>query len=389
MSSTVGHTKVKAAMSREHAIGRLLRALLVLGWAGLAIFAPASRSTAPTSDRTAVLNVASLGGELDVVFKKVFKPFEEQNHVTIHWTPGVSAENVAKVAASRASPEFDVALVENLAYYQGSIQGLWAPVDESVVTHYKDLFPQAQPRGKDAVGVGFFYAGFFYQPQEFAKRGWAPPRTWNDLFRPEFCGRIGLMHPNVSYTIHTIIMLAGGDVTKVQDGIARLAKLRDCIPVLEPSAPKLEEKIQLGEYLVGVHGNIRTIYLMKKGYPVKFVYPEDGTVAAVTMAAAVKNAPNAKVAQEFLDWFIRPDSQQQIMEGLFYGPTNRTLVVSEQMKQLGVPDAELMKKMIAVDDSRCCRPETRLDSRSRARDGQVTPARLPHRCKISAGSVSA
>jgi len=338
-------------MKRKSLTHQLSAAFAILACAVITLLFGSATIRAQSGDRSTVLNVASLGGQLDEVFKKAFRPFEDQNKITIHWTPGVSAENLTKVAASRSNPEFDVALVENLGQYSGSTQGLWAKVDESIVTNYKDLYPQGRSRNNDAVGIGFFLAGFFYRTDEFEKRGWAPPKSWNDLFRPEFCGRLGIQHPNVSYTIHTIIMLAGGDVTKVNDGIARLAKLKDCITVLEPSAPKLEEKIQLGEYLVGIHGNIRTVYLIKKGYPIKFVYPEEGTVVGVTMAAAVKNAPNAQLAQKFLNWFIRPDVQQQVMEGLFYGPTNRNVVVSEVMKQYGVPDSELMKKMITIDDS--------------------------------------
>lgn len=303
-----------------------------------------------SNERSTVLNVASLGGQLDEVFKAAFQPFEAEKKITIRWVPGVSSENLAKVAASKNNPEFDVALVENLSHSIGSLQQLWAPVDMSVVTNYKDLLPAAQPKNTDGVGIGFFLAGFFYATEEFQKRGWAPPKSWNDLFRPEFCGHIGIQHPNVSYTIHTILMLGGGDPARANEGIARLAKLKDCIGVLEPSAPKLEEKIQMGEYFVGIHGNIRTIYLIKRGLPIKFVYPEEGSVIGITVAAPVRNAKNAALAQEFLNWFIRPDVQQQIMNGLYYGPTNSKVEVPADLQELGVPDAELMKRMVLIDD---------------------------------------
>ncbi len=327
----------------------LFRASIVA--AALAAAVAPAQVSAQQAAEPVVLNVASLGGQLDEVFKKAFAAFEQEKGITIRWNPSVSAENLAKVAATKANPEFDVALVENLSHNIGSAQDLWAKVDETVVTNYADLYPQARPGNDDGVGIGFFLAGLFYRSDEFEKRGWAAPTSWEDLFRPEFCGFLGLQHPNVSYTIHTIIMLAGGDPNRAEEGIARLAKLKDCITVLEPSAPKLEEKIQLGEYLVGIHGNIRTVYLIKQGHPVKFTYPKEGTVVGVTMAAPVKNAKNAALAQEFLNWYLRPDVQKQIMEGLYYGPTNSKVEISEEMRALGVPDSELMKKMIAVDDS--------------------------------------
>jgi putative spermidine/putrescine transport system substrate-binding protein len=318
---------------------------------GLALFLLHAVPAHAQSPGSTVLTVASLGGQLDQVFKEAFKPFEEKYNVTIRWVPGVAAENVAKVAASKANPEFDVALVENVGHSIGSEQHLWAAVDESIVTNYKDLIPHARPKNNDGVGIGIYLAGFFYNAPEFEKRGWAPPKSWNDMFRPEFCGHIGIMHPNVSYTIHTMLMLAGGDPARISEGIAKLAKLKNCIPVLEPSAPKLEEKAQLGEYLIGIHGNIRVGYLIKRGYPIKFVYPEEGSVEAFSVAAAVKGAPNPRLAQEFMNWFISPDVEKQVMEGLYYGPTNTKVPVSEDLVQYGVPDAAVMKKVIYIDDS--------------------------------------
>src|SRR5262245_59003713 len=86
-------------------------------------------ASAQSSDKNIVLNVASLGGQLDEVFKKAFAPFERAKGVTIHWNRSVSAENLAKVTATQANPEYDVALVENLSHNIGSAKGLWAQID--------------------------------------------------------------------------------------------------------------------------------------------------------------------------------------------------------------------------------------------------------------------
>jgi len=295
------------------------------------------------------MEVASFGGSLDAEFKKVFAPFEKERNVTIHWTPAAPAENVAKIAAAQASPEYDVALLEGQTQYLGSARGLWAPIDESIVGNIKNLNPLARSYNNDGVGVGFHYVGLFYRPEEFQKRGWAAPHSWNDLFRPELCGQIGFMHPNVSYTIQTLIMLSGGDTARVPDGIARLATLKDCIPVLEPSAPKLEEKMQLGEYLIGFHVSVRTIPLMLKGVPIKFVLPDEGSNFNQSMASAVKNAPHPKLAQEFLNHFISPSVQKQLMEDVYYGPANLEVAVPPALKEIGVPDTEVLKRFTPVD----------------------------------------
>ena len=300
--------------------------------------------------RSKTLVVASFGGGLDQVYKKVVEPFEKEYGVTIRWTPSSAAENLAKLKATKAKPEYDIALVENFILYAGAVQGLFEPVDESIVTNYRDLYPQVRPLNNLGVPFGLFYQGIFYRQDEFAKRGWTAPEHWSDLFEPRYCDQIGMLTPSVSDGLRFLLILAEGQTKRMPEAIARLATLKKCIPVLEPSAPKLEEKVQLGEYTMGVMGSIRAIPLMQRGYPINFVLPSEGTVAGYSAAAAVKGAPNPKMAQEFLNWFLRPESQQQLMKELFYTPTNRLVTVPENMKKLGILDSEGIKGLVPVDE---------------------------------------
>jgi putative spermidine/putrescine transport system substrate-binding protein len=296
------------------------------------------------------LTVASFGGGLDAVYKKIFEPFEKQYNVTIRWIPSSAAENLAKIKATRAKPEYDVAMLENFLLYSGAKEDLFEPVNETIVTNYKNLYPQARPVGNVGAPIGFLYQGIFYRPDEFAKMGWAPPTSWNDIFRPEFCGHLGILHPNVSDGMRTLLIFAGGDTKRVPEAIASLGKLKSCVPVLEPSSPKLEEKVQLGEYSVGVINSIRAIPLIQRRYPIKFVLPKEGTMAGYSAAVAVKGAPNPKMAQEFMNWFLRPEAQQQLMAELFYSPTNRTVPVPKNLADMGVLSSEGMKTLMPVND---------------------------------------
>jgi len=306
---------------------------------------------AQTSGPPTTLVVATFGGTLGQSLKEVYEPFEKQYNVTIRWVPGgSSAENVARVAATKDNPEFDLVFGDNMTHYTGSAQGLWAKIDESIVTHYKDQAAKAKVPTDDVINYGFWLAGIFYQVKEFEKRGWKPPTKWTDLLRKEFCGRVGINHPNVSYGLHGVLMLGGGDPAKIGDGIAKLAADKSCIPVLEPTTAKLDEKVQLGDYLVGVHGNIRIIPLMQKGTPVKFLIPEEGTIIGTSTVSAVRNSEHPRLAQEFCNWILRPDVQVKLMEKAYYGPTNMTVPVPREMVELGVPNAEILKRTIYIPE---------------------------------------
>jgi putative spermidine/putrescine transport system substrate-binding protein len=295
--------------------------------------------------------VETFGGELGATIKAVYVPFEKKFNVSIRWVPGSSsAENVARIAATKDKPEIDLAFGDSMSFYVGSAQGLWAKIDPSIVTLYKNQAPKALVPTDDVMNIGFWLTGFFYQYKEFAKQGWKPPTSWDDMFRPEFCGRVGLLDPNVSYGLHAVLMLGGGDPANIKDAIAKLAAHKKCITVLEPTTAQLDQKAESGDDLIGATGNIRALPVMKKGAPIRFVIPEPGSLVGTTTVAAVKNGPHPKLAQEFLNWALLPESQVLLMNRAFYGPTNMTVAVPPELAEMGVPDAKALERAKPISD---------------------------------------
>ena len=298
----------------------------------------------------ATITVASFGGGLDVGYKKVFEKFEHDNNVTVRWVPGSASDNVAKAVASKSAPQYDVAMVEDVTYLVGVGKDVWAKVDPSIVTNYANLFPQAMQKNDSGVPIGGLSEGIFYRPAEFTQRNWPVPTTWTDLYRADYCGHIGLSHPNSSDGLRTLILMANGDPNGVPAVINKLAATKSCFPVLETTAPKLEEKIKSGEYWVGTANSIRAIPLIQAGVPITFFTPKSGTMASFSIAAPIKNGPgDAKMTQKFLNWFIDPAVQQQLMELLAYSPTNEKVKVPKNLADMGVLDEEGMKHIIKVD----------------------------------------
>ena len=297
------------------------------------------------------LVVATYGGQAGAVLRKIYEPFEKQYNVKINWAVGgSSSQNVAKIAATKARPEYDLAFGDNMTQYAGSVLGLWAPIDESIVTSYKDLAPQAKIKTGDGLSYGAYLAGYLYNPVDFKKNGWAPPTTWDDLLRPELCGKVGIMHPNVMYGVHVLIGLADGDAAKVPDAIAKLGKYKKCIQVLEPTTSKFDERIQMGDYEISARGSIGSIALIEKGLPLKFVVPTKGSMISFSTLAVVKGTQHMKLAQEFCNWILRPDMQTLMMQESYYTPTNSTVAIPPKMLALGVPDAAALAHGVVVSE---------------------------------------
>ncbi|MBD1589835.1 extracellular solute-binding protein [Pseudomonas typographi] len=297
------------------------------------------------------LVVASFGGKLDEVYKQVFEPFRKAHDVDIEWVPGTAPGNVAKLAATRNSPEFDLILFDDINQGVASSQQLLAPIKDSKAIPWNALTDRAKAAGGDGAAIGAFVTGIYYRADVFKDKGWAPPTSWDDLSRQEFCGHLGLERATQVYTLNAVLMLANAQVSQIDKGIARFTELAKCARVLEPAAAKHEEKILLGELLVGVNSSIRALPLTQRIDGLKFVLPKEGAVVSTTMVSAVRNAPHPALTEDFIAWFVSPEVQDQLMRKLFYSPVNVNVDVPQQLHELGVPDQATLDRQPKIVDT--------------------------------------
>ncbi len=313
------------------------------------VFSHATVNAQDSNHGNKKLVVASFGGQLDNVYRNIFKEFEQRYHVAIQWVPGTAPANVAKVTATRNTPEYDLLLTDDINQRLASKAGLLEKIDTHVLSQWNGLPQYAKAKGDDGVAIGAFVTGLYYRSDEFKKRGWAAPTSWNDLFKSEYCGHIGLERASQVYTLNAVIMLADANINQIDRGISRFAELSKCSTVLEPAAAKHEEKIQLGEYLLGVNSSIRALPIALKLHDLKFVLPKEGAVVSSTMVSPVKGAPNAVLAQEFIQWFLSVDAQKVLMTELFYSPVNNEVKIPDALAKAGIPDRETLLKQPKID----------------------------------------
>lgn len=292
-----------------------------------------------------VLNIPSWGGAVDKALEKAFEPWAAKNNVRIRLVPGTAATNGAKIIATASNPEYDLVSLEDVVFRTDMAKrDLLLTFTDKDLPNLKDVPDQGQFKTMNAVPIGFYLNGLFYKEDEYKKNNWAIPTSWRDMFRPEVCTRAGLPGPAVSYGFNYVIYLANFNFDKIQDAIQELAQHKKCFPTLEPSSAKLEEKIQLGEYVIGIHGGIRILPLIDKGLPLKFIVPKEGTSLAATTLSVVKGGKNEKLALDLLNYSISPEAQQVIMETGYFYPANKKVKIPQKMLDLGMPsEAEFNK----------------------------------------------
>ncbi len=296
------------------------------------------------------LYVAGYGGSVETIFRaRVFPPFEKAHNLTISYVAGNSTDTLAKLQAQKDRPDLDVAIMDDGPMQRALQLGFCAPVKPG--PNYAELYDLAR-LGKDAVATGVVGTGIAYNADAFAKAGWAPPTGWADLADPKYKGKLATPGIDNTYGLQELIMFArmnGGGIDNIDPGFAFMKKeIAPNMRAFESSPGRMSELFQSGEIVAAVWGSSRVAAVAATGFPLKFVYPKEGTPALFTTACVVKGAHDDPDAQAFVDMLISPEVEAMLAE-TGSGPTNRQVKLTPE-QAAGLPyGPEQIGKLITFD----------------------------------------
>jgi putative spermidine/putrescine transport system substrate-binding protein len=252
-------------------------------------------------------NYANWGG-VTALYKKV-------SGVTV--PPDSKGSSVA-LAALEAEKDRPVA---DCAYYSGAIGYLAAQ---------KGLHQPYKPRGWEKIPVGLkdpnglwwtVHTGTIALVVNTRALGDAPvPRSWADLLRPVYKGKIAYDDPTwggTSYTfLYGINQLLGGTATNFKPGLDYLKKLDANVS----SYPResIYNLVLRGEVPVWINadGNGYKMRHVDQG-PVTVVIPQEGTFAMPLVMGMAKGAPHPEETKRYLDWLLTPEAQAEFAKSYF------------------------------------------------------------------------
>lgn len=134
------------------------------------------------------------------------------------------------------------------------------------------------------------------------------PKTWWDLGDPKYKGKIILGNPALSggayAQLYMMWKLYGYDL------IPRVA----ANAVYTPSSSTVTESVVRGEYAIGANPEYNVSKAMLNGANIIAIYPEDGTGLRFDGSGIIKNGPNLKAAQLFMDFLTTEEAFKIIRE---------------------------------------------------------------------------
>lgn len=222
--------------------------------------------------------------------------------VTVQVIAGGSGELLTRVKAERNNPLGDVLLGPDADTFDS---------DLSLFASYKS--PQSSAFDAAALQPDNKYTGFSTNFQVFiVNTKMMPlagaPKTWKDLAKPEYKGKILMANPAQSGSafsqLHQIIALYDW---KAMDQIIANATF--------VSSSKLAfQNVAKGEIAVGLTSEFNVLQSKAEGNPVEAVYPEDGTALVVDAVGIIARGRNPDAARKFVDFVASKPAHEMLVK---------------------------------------------------------------------------
>ena len=181
----------------------------------------------------------------------------------------------------------------------------------------------------------------------------SPPKSWNDLWKPEFKGRVGLT--GLQSSLGTSYMceigkLHGGSESNFEPAFQKIKDLLPSVAAIAPSPGALAALFQTGEIDIAPNYFNSVLTLQQKGVDVAYAIPESKPVIIRTSMHVVKNAQAGDLAAAYIDTCIDAAVQKDLMDSPFFlTPTNQNVKTSGEVAKVAPSVDELLNNATLLD----------------------------------------
>ena len=247
--------------------------------------------------------------------------YEDATGIRVQFVP-LSTDRIAarmkEQAEVASAPRAALALTDSETLTQAAAKGYLVPYVSETNDMVADSLRQQ----------GGFWTGVWYDPvvfcvsSDYLKTLKRIPDSWQALAKSD--ARVGItdfMAADASANLFYAMMAQYGDE-------ATLSIWRAIHPRVVQYARYLSNPVRqvgMGEVDLSVAVESETLRYIHEGYPLRVIYPADGTAAIVTgTGVLLNNAPRElAAARAFADWLLTDEAQLALQsKGFFFIPTN-------------------------------------------------------------------
>jgi len=263
-----------------------------------------------------------------------------------------SGAALTRLRAEKANPAFDV-------WFGGTGDPHWVAQADGLTEFFR---PKAwgDLRAQLTKAVDGHYIplttglhGFGVNEKLLKEKNLPVPETWKELGDARYKGLIAMPNPNTSGTgyvmMTTIIQIYGED-----PGFELIKAIHRNVAQYTRSGGDPSLLAGRGEAAIGVSFANDVIERGRKGFPIGFIAPKDGTGYEIGGILLVKGAPNRANGLKLIDWALEPENQK-------LGPQNGEVSIPSHSRSAVDPDVPRFEdvKLINYDFGKYGTPEVR------------------------------
>jgi len=232
---------------------------------------------------------------------RICSAFAEETGIEAKFLRASAGELTARVEAESKKPIGDVVLGgpclnHEIMKGKGLLLQYKSPTAVEIDPQFHD---------KDNYWYGFYLGaiGFCVNTARLKTLRFAEPKSWKDLLNQTYKGEIVTSNPATSGTAQTIfctiLQLRGWDA-----GWEYLKAFHKNVHHYETSGAAPAQRVGAGEFAIGLAFGHDIQKIILGGYPVKLIYPEEGTGTEIGGLSIIKDGPNPAAAKAFVDWML-------------------------------------------------------------------------------------
>ncbi|MCS6779175.1 MAG: ABC transporter substrate-binding protein [Geminicoccaceae bacterium] len=274
------------------------------GWTGIVALLLAGLVSAAQAAEKLVLYTSQPTDQMKAVLD-LFKKVEPAIEVEMFRSGTTEVMNKLAAEFAAGAPQADVLLIaDEVAMSQLAREGRLMPYPEAPVARFPKSFydPQMRWFGTKVITTGIVYNTNLVKE---------PPKSWNDLLRPEAKGRV--IMPSPLYSGAAVIHV-GTLVEQPGFGWSYFEKLAQAGTLSARGNGAVLDAVAKGERAYGMLIDYMAFNAKAKGSPVDFVFPVEGVTAITQPVAILATARNVAAAKKFVDFQLSEAAQRQAVE---------------------------------------------------------------------------
>ncbi len=221
----------------------------------------------------------------------------------IKYLQEITDNNTADMFWASAPDAFEVLKGDDLLVkYDVKVKGIPEKVGSFPIND-----PQGYYKGFAASGYGIMWNTRYLKAKKLPIA-----KEWSDLKDPIWHGHVGMSAPSRSGTTHltveTVIQGMGWEA-----GWAEWKAIAGNFKTVTERSFGVPDGVNSGQFGAGIVIDFFGLSSQASGFPVEFSYPQVTTLVPANIAI-VKNAPNQKAAEAFIEYILSSEGQELLLD---------------------------------------------------------------------------